>query len=244
MTELQEKCHRLLNAYNSGDLGDTTFPEEQHPIFLNNEDRLMYFTLPMALNYRRSSSQLWKAATATFNDPDTYKVYVISEIVKMSEIELTRLLLKHKLALLPRANTKIWITIARTVSKNWGLLSNLFCTVNTDFSILREIVTRIYKPDFPYLSGPKIFNYWNLVLMKYCNITYTDKHIIDVAPDVHVRKSSVRIGLITNRESQHLSTMVLSELWRKVLKGTVICPIDMHPPLWFWSKNGFKFSLI
>jgi hypothetical protein len=28
-----------------------------------------------------------------------------------------------------------------------------------------------------------------------------------------------------------------------VLYGSAISPIDMHPPLWFWCKNDFKFVL-
>jgi len=30
---------------------------------------------------------------------------------------------------------------------------------------------------------------------------------------------------------------------RILLAGSGIAPIDMHPPLWFWSRNGFIFIL-
>ncbi|MCK5267318.1 MAG: hypothetical protein KAR07_04055 [Spirochaetes bacterium] len=35
----------------------------------------------------------------------------------------------------------------------------------------------------------------------------------------------------------------ISEKWREILAGSSINPIDMHPPLWFWSRDGFIFQL-
>ncbi len=35
----------------------------------------------------------------------------------------------------------------------------------------------------------------------------------------------------------------ISERWGLLLKETGINPIDMHPPLWFWSRKGFVYDL-
>jgi len=37
-----------------------------------------------------------------------------------------------------------------------------------------------------------------------------------------------------------LSREEVSKIWRKLLEGTGIDPIDVHSPLWFWSRSGFK----
>ncbi len=35
----------------------------------------------------------------------------------------------------------------------------------------------------------------------------------------------------------------ISNIWHKLLKGTGIDPIDMHSPLWFWSRSNFQYRL-
>lgn len=32
----------------------------------------------------------------------------------------------------------------------------------------------------------------------------------------------------------------VSSLWEEVFKDTERCPIDIHTPLWLWSRGGFK----
>ena len=67
------KCRILLDAYQSGKLGYMKMPEDSNPNFSEdeNEVRLVYFTLPMSLNYQRDSYKLWESVLKTFNDPET-----------------------------------------------------------------------------------------------------------------------------------------------------------------------------
>jgi hypothetical protein len=47
-------------------------PEDVHPDFGGNQEtRLVFFTLPMALNYQRNSYKLREAATQAYNDAST-----------------------------------------------------------------------------------------------------------------------------------------------------------------------------
>ncbi len=64
------KCRILLDAYHSGKLGYTKMPEDFSPKFTKNDKelRLVYFTLPMSLNYQRDSYKLWEAVLKTFFD--------------------------------------------------------------------------------------------------------------------------------------------------------------------------------
>ncbi len=99
------------------------------------------------------------------------------------------------------------------------------------------------KKGFPYLSGPKIFNYWSFIMSTHGQMPLKHRELIEIAPDIHVTKCSVKLGLISSEEAEKLSKEEISKQWREVLEGSGINPIEMHPPLWFWSRNGFKYKL-
>ncbi len=233
-------------AYKSGELGQTKMPEESHPEFSDNqaEERLAYFTLPMALNYQRDSYKLWQAALATYNDEaTTRKVFSVKEVAAMNEVDLRECLTKYKLALQPNRHIEIWQKIAKTVFQNWGTLENLLRAANYDFLKLRDIIQKEYRAGFPYLSGPKIFNYWSFTISTYGQAPLANRDFIEIAPDTHIIKCSVLLGVISENEARKLSKGQISQRWRELLEGSGIAPIDMHPPLWFWSRNGFIFIL-
>ena len=234
--------HNLQKAYQKGLLGDTTMPEDTHPTFQNNEERLIFFSLPMALNYQRNSFKLWEAATETYNDPTTKKVFDLKFIVNSSEQDIRDKLLKHKLALQPNKHINTWIRISQTVNNNWGSFESLLESADSDFLQLRELVQKKHKKGFPYLSGPKIFNYWSYILTQYCDIELKNRNHISIAPDTHVIQATARLGIETKANLEKMSREEISELWRNILNGTGIDPIDMHSPLWFWSRSEFAYE--
>lgn len=238
------KCKKLLEAYKEGKLGQTKMPEDSNPRFSNsdNEMRLAYFTLPMALNYQRDSYKLWEAVLKTFNDEETKKVFDVKAVSKMSEETLRKYLMKYKVALQPNKHINTWKRISETIYKNWGSFENFIKSTDKDFLKLRELVQKEYKKDFPYLSGVKIFNYWSFILGEYGKVRLKNKDYIDIAPDTHITKCSVILGVINETEAETLSKEEIGERWRELLKGSDISPIDMHPPLWFWSRNGFIYK--
>lgn len=116
------KCKELLEAYKSGELGQTKMPEESHPDFgtISPEERLSYFTLPMALNYQRDSYKMWEAALATFNDKNTAWAFNAAKSATATKEELQKSLLKHRLAMQPNKHTETWQTICKTVDTEFG----------------------------------------------------------------------------------------------------------------------------
>jgi hypothetical protein len=236
-------CKILLAAYKDGILGQTRMPEDSHPEFLAIEERLTYFTLPMALNYQRDSYKLWEAALKAYNDPKTNDIFSIKAVSEMNVDELRKKLLKHKVALQPNKHTLTWKSIADTVSAEWGSLEAFFSAHDNDFVAIRQTLQVDRKKGFPYLSGPKIFNYWSFIMSTYGGVKLKNRSQIGIAPDTHITKCSVLLGVITSTEAETLTKDVISERWIDILKGTGIDPIDMHPPLWFWSRNNFIFKL-
>lgn len=197
----------------------------------------------MALNYQRDSYKLWEAALKTFEDPETKFVFDVHAVSSKSEEEEVRTaLMKYKVALQPNKHVNTWRTIAMTIDANWGSVEALINAADSDFIQLKQMIQVDYKKGFPYLSGPKIFNYWSFILSTYGGVKLKNRDQIDIAPDTHITQCSVRLAVITQDESISLSKDQISNRWREVLKGSGIDPIDMHSPFWFWSRNGFIFS--
>jgi hypothetical protein len=243
--DLLANCRSLLAAYRSGDLGQTRMPEDSNPGFADDqaEARLAYFTLPMALNYQRDSYKLWEAALKTWNDPEARTVFDVTAAVTMPEEKLRELLLRHRVALQPNKHVATWRKIAGTVQREWGSFQKLLAAADNDFAKLRELVQAQYKAGFPYLSGPKIFNYWCFVLGPYGGVTLGNREGISIAPDTHITRCSIRLGVVTQEEADILGRDEIATRWAQLLSGSGIAPIDMHPPLWFWSRNGFLYDL-
>jgi hypothetical protein len=237
-------CHNLLKAYKTGKLGQTIMPEDSNPGFSDRERELCfaYFTLPMALNYQRNSYTLWQSALKTITASETKFVFDVSEVSSKSEKEAREALLKYKLALQPNKHINTWRTIAKTIKENWGSFESFIDSTDGDFLKLKQIVQVDFKKGFPYLSGPKIFNYWSFIISTYGGVKLKNRDQIDIAPDTHITQCSVKLGVITEKEAETLSKEEISKRWRDLLKGSGIDPIDMHPPLWFWSRNGFVFK--
>lgn len=219
-------------------------PEDSSPRFTKDqtEERLVYFTLPMALNYQRNSYKLWEGALQTWNNPTTRVVFSIQESASLPTEVLRDHLLRYKVALQPNKHIITWQTLARTINDNWGSIGSLLNAADRDFLKLRDIIQGTHKKSFPYLSGPKIFNYWSYILGEYGGVSLANREFIEIAPDTHIIKGSVRLGVIKPKEATTLSRDEISQRWRALLEGTGIAPIDLHSPLWFWSRSGFAFE--
>lgn len=243
--KLHDTCKKLIDAYKTGKLGQTTMPEDTNPGFSDSkpEMRIAYFTLPMALNYQRDSYKLWEAALKTYQDPETAFVFDIEKVTNADEDAVRDALMKYKLALQPNKHINTWRTISKTVFENWKTWNILFASADNDFLKLKKILTMDYKKGFPYLSGPKILNYWSFIITAYGNIPLSNRGYIEIAPDTHITQCSVKLGIIATGEAVTLTKDQISERWRQQLHGSGIDPIDMHSPLWFWSRNGFLYNL-
>ena len=109
--------------------------------------------------------------------------------------------------------------------------------------MLKDMIQNNIRPVSRISRIPKIFNYWSFIIQEYGKVRLQHSEYIDIAPDTHITKCSVVLGVITAKEAETLTKEEISERWRTLLQGSGINPIEMHPPLWFWSRNGFQFQL-
>ncbi len=245
MNNLIEKVKKLLAFYKNGELGGEKMPEDSNPkLPKNSEENFLYFTLPMALNYQRNSYVLWQSALQTFLDADCQSVFCPQKVLQMSEQQLRDKLTKFKLAIQPNKQPVIWRTLCQTLVSHFdGSVKALFAQNGYNILSIKNYITQ-NKKQFPYLSGTKILNYWLYVMTQYTSEKFFNRQEISVAPDTHVLQASVKLGII-NQEDLSKSNIreIVSEKWKRLLAGTNIQPIDIHTPLWLWSRSGFKANI-
>jgi hypothetical protein len=217
-------------------------PEDANPgLEKSSKDNFHYFSLPMALNYQRNSYKLWEAALTSYRDPETRFIFIPNEVLNLSESDLRSALTKHKVALQPNKHTKTWRLICETLAKNYlGDIRNLFAYNDNDIELILKEIQVHRKREFPYLSGQKIANYWLYVITQYTNVQLKNKRYLSVAPDTHVIKASIKLGLIEDHEDHNLLRTKVAAAWKEILTGTELCPIDIHTPLWLWSRRNFN----
>jgi len=240
--DILKKVYKLIGLYRSGALGGEIMPEDENPGFPSHTAKnYLYFTLPMALNYQRNSYKLWAGANQSYADPQTADAFIPAKVIQMSDDELRAKLLKHKIALQPNKHIEIWKTISAAIQLDFGGdIRNLFVSNNYDVKRIKDYILA-HKKDFPYLGGAKILNYWLYVIEQYTDAKFKHREWITVAPDTHVIQASERLGLITNAEAQNPNIRdTLALRWATLLAGTDLSPIDVHTPLWLWSRQGFK----
>lgn len=244
--EILAKARRLREMYLRGLLGGEVMPEDANPgLPKNSALNYLYFTLPMALNYQRNSYFLWTSALSSYHDQETSSIFNPNYVTSIKENKLRELLLKHKLALQPNKHCATWLTLCKTITKQFdGDIRNLFICCNWNIPIILEYIQKTHKKKFPYLSGPKICNYWLYVISNYTDAKLIGKEALSIAPDTHVIQASIRLGLIEEKylHDRNIQSIV-NQAWKDVLTGTELSLIDLHTPLWLWSRNGWKVSL-
>ncbi len=241
--EILDKVDKLIIMYKNGELGGEVMPEDANPHFEKSSlKNYLYFTLPMALNYQRNSYVLWESALKTYNDVETRFVFNPKMCLEKSFEEVQYALTKYKVALQKQKQTEIWLTLCNTFVEMFdGDIRELFDKLDNDVNKIRDFIQKENKKKFPYLSGTKICNYWMYVIYQYTDRKYKNIECLTVAPDTHVCKATYKLGIITDDEfnSSNVQQIVIDK-WQELLNNTKYKPIDIHTPLWLWSRNGFK----
>ncbi len=240
---LLKNVKSLLKMHSEGFLGGEFMPEE---VLINvvPDNKLMdVLTLAMALNYQRNSYTLWESVVKAYQDEATKWIFSPNAVAN-SEIDILRnALLFHRVGLQPNRHPEIWKRVATGIVKSSPKenVQGLIESVQFDISSLKKIMQGTRKSDFPYLSGPKIFNYWLYALESYTNVSWKSRELITIAPDTHILKATVKLSIcsseVLNGTTEDRQTV--AKAWENVLMGSGIAPIDVHTPLWLWSRAGF-----
>ena len=241
--EILDKVNKLINMHKNGELGGEIMPEDANPhLEKSSLENYLYFTLPMALNYQRNSYTLWESALNTYNDKETNFVFEPKICIKKKFEEVQYALVKYKIALQKQKQTEILLSLCKTFVELYdGDIRKLFDSLDNDVDKIKNFIQKENKKKFPYLSGTKICNYWLYVIYQYTDRRYSNIDHLTVAPDTHVVQATHRLGLITDEElNKNDVQLIVVDRWNELFKETKYKPIDIHTPLWLWSRNGFK----
>jgi len=222
------------------------FQEGKIPILSNHEvnpglpkdsrENYLYFTLPPCINFQRSSPAMWASALKTYEDPQTNYLFFPEEVAIKTREQVQSDLLKHKLALQRNKHTDIWMTVSRAFHTHFqDDPRKLLEAGSWDVVGIHTIIQGEMRSAFPYISGPKMANYWLYILSHYTNARFKNMSEISIIPDTHVLQCSTKLGL----SELTASPVEVAQIWRELLKDEDITPVEMHPVLWNWSRNNF-----
>ena len=202
----------------------------------DSRENYLYFTLPPCINFQRHSPAMWASALKTYEDQETNYLFFPEKIVRKTREQIQKDLLKHKLALQLNKHTDIWMTVSKAFNKYFkDDPRELFKTGNWDVVEIRRIIQQDMKKDLPYISGPKMANYWLYILSRYTDAKFKNMQEISIIPDTHVLQSSIKLGLSTPK----MSSVEVAQVWKELLQNGKVSPVEMHPVLWNWSRNNF-----
>lgn len=232
-----DKVKQLLALYEQGLIPILERHEVNPGLLPSSRENYLYFTLPVCINFQRSSPAMWAAALATWEDDATRYVFFPEELAVRPLEQIRADLVKHKLALQPNKHTLIWTTIAQTLHEYYqDDPRNIIKEAGGDAGQLIELLQRTHRTRFPYLSGPKLSNYWPFILSRFTDVTFKNAQEISIIPDTHVLQSSIQLG-VTSAGATALQTELA---WKELLNGSGINPSQVHPILWHWSRNKFQ----
>ncbi|KRE30932.1 hypothetical protein [Paenibacillus sp. Soil522] len=241
--EFLENVKLLIQMHSEGHLGGEVMPEDVLLGVVPEEELMNVLTLGMSLNYQRNSYALWRSIAQAYLDESTRWIFDPRTVSQGKIEDLRSTLLYHRVALQPNRHPEIWKSVSNGINESSlrGDVFGLIDSVQFDIAALKTIMQIKRKSEFPYLSGPKIFNYWLYVLESYTAVKWKTRELITVAPDTHILQATVKLGLcssdVLNWSADDRQTV--AEAWEKALLGSGLAPIDVHTPLWLWSRAGF-----
>lgn len=231
------KIRNLLLLYKEGKIKTLSEHEVNPGLSIGSRENYLYFTLPVCINFQRSSPAMWRSALETYQDPDTNYLFFPEKTVLNSRDKIQKDLLRHKLALQLNKHTDIWISISTTLHKLFkDDPREIIKLADNDVIKLLYILQVSNKKDFPYLSGPKLSNYWPFILSEYTDIKLKNPYEISIIPDTHIIKSTIKLGLA----NENVSSLEVVRIWKELLKDSGISPVEVHPVLWNWSRDNFN----
>ena len=236
-TEILERVRRLFGLFQEGKIPHLHEHEVNPGLSAGSRENYLYFTLPVCINFQRNSPALWKSALATYMDTETNYLFFPEKIAQVAFEHVQADLCKHKLALQKHKHTEIWTRLANTFHTSFeNDPRKLLQAENWDVTQIKQRIQVVDRKLFPYLSGPKMTNYWLYILSCYTDIQLTHMEEISIIPDTHVLQASQMLGL----SDSLASPQKVAEIWRLLLQDSGFNPVQLPPVLWNWSRNNFQ----
>lgn len=227
---------RLHELFHAGKIPTLAQHEVNPGLPKGSRENYLYFTLPPCINFQRHSPAMWASALKTWEDSKTNYLFFPEKVANKTREEIQRDLLKHKLALQLNKHTDIWSTVSKAFHVHFNNdPRDLLKTGEWDVRKIHTIIQQDMRKEFPYISGPKMANYWLYILSQYTDAEFKNMEEISIIPDTHVLQCSLRLEISTS----DMTSLEVAARWKELLIGSAVTPVEMHPVLWNWSRNNF-----
>lgn len=230
------KIEKLCNFFENG-----TIPRlenhEVHPDFKkDSRENYLYFTLPCAINFQRSSPALWQSALNTYNDRKTKYLFYPEKVIKTPNEKVKKDLAKYNLAAQRNRHSLVWYRLCKTLHDSFNDDPRvLIAKYNSDVLAIFDLLAS-RKKDFPCLSGPKISNYWLYIITLFTDAKLKNLQEISIIPDSHVVAASKQLKIVDEKATPD----IVAKKWKEILTGTGKSPMEFHSVLWHWSRAKFE----
>ncbi len=239
-TQILDKIKKLHQHGLKGEVKTLDTHEVNPGLDKSSRENYLYFFLPCALNFQRSSPGLWKSALNTWEDRNTNYLFFPELVVKTDFDKIKLDLAKHKLAIQTNKHPKIWHDISSTLNKYYeNDPRKLMEECNYEIKSLIQTLQIDKKSLFPYLGGIKLSNYVLAIMSWFTDVKFKDFYNLSIIPDTHIIKSTIKLGIL----DENCNPADVEKVWRDILKDLKISPTEMHSILWNWSRNNFSPEL-
>jgi len=240
MKSILARAQKLAEHFRNGNIPRLAQHEVNPGLEPGSRENYLYFTLAPCLNFQRSSPALWRAANSTYQDSKTNFVFFPEKVMKVSDAELKAALVKHSLAVQTNKHPLIWRAITTSLHNHYSSdPREIIRAGDGDLLKILNLVQVEQKPLFPYLSGPKLSNYWLFILAHFTDVKLKNLNDLSIIPDTHIIKSSIKLGVVPDGASP----LDVDLAWRELLRGSELTPLELHSVLWNWSRNDFQPSV-
>lgn len=83
------------------------------------------------------------------------------------------------------------------------------------------------------------------MISQHTDAPLTGMDALTLAPDTHVIQATIKLGLLNEtlpRDGAQVQQAV-NQVWEEILAGSELALINLHSPLWLWSRSGFQVEL-
>ena len=247
----------LYHAFrNEGIHGQHDMPEDEPPkgVIPESLDHILFLTLTVSIDYQRDAHDLWDAARATWEDPETRYLFDPLMVNVVPGERMLRDMGKHRLSKKHSKDAIIWRTVAGSFARKWeGDPRNFLADCGWDApTVLQRLKEdrhradgRVVK-DFPYLGGNKIGPLWLRMLRDNAGVTMLrNLDQVPIPVDVHIARASLCLGVVNGNYTGSLEPLFqeIRTAWAESMKGLEVegrpmIALDIDEPLWHLSKFG------
>lgn len=258
----------LVDAFNEERLFSCRrFPEDIYPQEFEegSNEHLIYISMVSSIAYLRKEEQLWTIAKDTFNEERGHKLFIPTEVLKMSieDLEcdmryfgllLSSLFIKQwalrnpKKANRRRLNThdyELWYNMAVALNDFNSNIEELLEHYNFDaLKIIDGFAKGEYSNCFPEYHKIRKVILWLIRLQRYGPYEIKNLDQVPMPIGMHIIRATFMSGAISGNTTSIMTDLhtKLSDYWYKVSKKgkTVfnLAPVEFQIYLWILSKYG------